>query len=46
MKEPPDISMTKKRNQTVGGAIQQYSQRLFQFIRGRVSTNADAEDIL
>lgn len=46
MKEPPDILMTKKRNQTVGGAIQQYSQRLFQFIRGRVSTNADAEDIL
>ena len=46
MKEPPDIVMTKKRNQTVGGAIQKYSQRLFQFIRGRVSTNADAEDIL
>ena len=46
MKEPPDISMTDKRNQTVGGAIQKYSQRLFQFIRGKVSTNADAEDIL
>jgi len=46
MKEPPDISMTEQRNQTVGGAIQEYSQRLFQFIRGKVSTNADAEDIL
>jgi len=48
MKEPPDISisMTKKQNQTVGRAIQQYSQRLFQFIRGKVPTNADAEDIL
>jgi len=46
MKEPPDISMTKKQNQTVGGAIQKYSQRLFQFIRGKVPTNADAEDIL
>ncbi len=46
MKEPPDISMTDKRNQTVGGAIQKYSQRLFQFIRGKVATNADAEDIL
>lgn len=46
MKEPPDIIMTKKRNQTVGGAIQKYSQRLFQFIRGKVPTNADAEDIL
>ncbi len=46
MKEPPDIIMTEKRNQTVGGAIQQYSQRLFQFIRGKTQTNADAEDIL
>lgn len=46
MKEPPDISMTEKRNQTVGGAIQKYSQRLFQFIRGKTKTNADAEDIL
>ena len=46
MKEPPDISMTQKSNQTVGGTIQKYSQRLFQFIRGKVATNADAEDIL
>jgi len=46
MKEPPDISMTEKRNQNIGGVIQEYSQRLFQFIRGKVSTNADAEDIL
>lgn len=46
MKEPPDIIMTEKRNQTVGGAIQQYSQRLFQFIRGKTQTKADAEDIL
>jgi len=50
MKEPPDISMTEKRNQkrnqNVGGVIQEYSQRLFQFIRGKTKTNADAEDIL
>ena len=46
MKEPPDIPMAEKRNQTVGSAIQTYGQRLFQFIRGKVSTNADAEDIL
>ena len=46
MKEPPDISMTEKRNQNIGGVIQEYSQRLFQFIRGKTKTNADAEDIL
>ena len=46
MKEPPDISMAAQRNQTIGGTIQKYSQRLFRFIRGKVATNADAEDIL
>ena len=38
--------LTDQRNQTVTSAITQYSQRLFKFIRGRVSSNADAEDIL
>lgn len=46
MKEPPDLSMAENSNRTIGQTIQKYSQRLFQFIRGRVSTNADAEDIL
>lgn len=38
--------MTEKRNQNVAGAVQEYGKRLFRFIRSRVSTNADAEDIL
>ncbi len=34
------------RNQTLGQIIRGYSQRLYGFIRGRTSNDADAEDIL
>jgi RNA polymerase sigma factor (sigma-70 family) len=37
--------MAQKRDTTVNSAMKQYGQRLFRFIRGRVSSNADAEDI-
>lgn len=40
------ISMARQRENTVGGAVQTYGTRLFRFIRGKVPTNADAEDIL
>ncbi len=38
--------MTTQRDKTVVGAMREYGQRLSRFIRGRVSTQADAEDIL
>ena len=37
--------MAEKRENTITGAVAEYGKRLFQFIRGRVRTNADAEDI-
>lgn len=40
------LSMAKQRENSIGGAVQAYSNRLFRFIRGKVPTNADAEDIL
>ena len=39
-------TMAEERNRTISGVISAYSRRLFRFIRGRVSSNADAEDIL
>ncbi len=38
--------MTQQREKTVKGAVDKYGRGLFRFIRGRVATNADAEDIL
>lgn len=38
--------MTEKRERTIQNAVQNYGQRLFRFIRDRVRTNSDAEDIL
>ncbi|MEM1320642.1 MAG: sigma-70 family RNA polymerase sigma factor [Bacteroidota bacterium] len=38
--------MTQKRENTISSLIKTYNRRLFQFIRGRVPNNADAEDIL
>ncbi len=38
--------MAEKRNRTITGVIKEYNRRLLGFIRGRVSNNADAEDIL
>jgi RNA polymerase sigma factor (sigma-70 family) len=42
MSEP----MAEKRERTITSIISDYSSRLFRFTRGRVSTNADAEDIV
>lgn len=41
-----DLSLANKRDHTVTEVVSEYGQRLFRFIRSRVSTNADAEDIL
>ncbi|GJM33263.1 MAG: RNA polymerase subunit sigma-24 [Saprospiraceae bacterium] len=38
--------MTKQRDKTITEAMADYGKRLFRFIRGRVATQADAEDIL
>ncbi len=38
--------MAEKRERTISKVINDYSNRLFRFVRGRVSTNADAEDIM
>ena len=38
--------MTNKRQTTITGVIKEYNRRLSGFIHGRVSNNADAEDIL
>lgn len=37
--------MAEQRQNTIQGAVKAYGSRLFQFIRNRVRTNADAEDI-
>lgn len=37
--------MARERETAVNSAMNKYGQRLFRFIRGRVSSNADAEDI-
>ena len=39
------MSAAAKRN-NITGAIKDYGQRLFSFIRGRVKSREDAEDIL
>ena len=38
--------MSAKREKNITGVVKEYGNRLFRFIRSRVSTNADAEDIL
>ena len=40
------MAENNERNIKVGSAVREYGSRLFGFIRNRVSTNADAEDIL
>ena len=40
------ISMADQQRQNIIQAVRDYSKRLFYFIRGRVNTNEDAEDIL
>lgn len=39
-------TMAEERKQNISSIVKAYSTRLFRFIRSRVSTNADAEDIL
>jgi RNA polymerase sigma factor (sigma-70 family) len=41
-----NLQMTEPREKVIQRAVTTYGQRLFRFIRDRVSTNADAEDIL
>ena len=38
--------MSEKREKNITGVVAAYGNRLFRFIRSRVPTNADAEDIL
>jgi RNA polymerase sigma factor (sigma-70 family) len=38
--------MTAQREQTILESVREYGSRLFRFIRGRVPTDADAEDVL
>src|SRR4029078_10139181 len=40
------ISMAAQRRQNIIQAVRDYGKRLFYFIRGRVNTDEDAEDIL
>ena len=40
------ISMADQRRQNIIQAVREYGRRLFYFIRGRVNTDEDAEDIL
>lgn len=40
------LSMTEKRKQSIAQALKQYGSRLFGFIRSRVKSNEEAEDIL
>jgi RNA polymerase sigma factor (sigma-70 family) len=40
------ISMADQRRQNIIQAVREYGKRLFYFIRGRVNTDEDAEDIL
>ena len=46
MIQAADITMTEKRTQDIVQTVASYSKRLFHFIRGRVKTDEDAEDIL
>jgi len=46
MVQPANIAMAEERRQNIIQAVQNYSKRLFHFIRGRVNTDEDAEDIL
>jgi RNA polymerase sigma factor (sigma-70 family) len=40
------LTVSQKRNQTIQEAVQQYGKKLFDFIRFRVSSTEDAEDVL
>lgn len=38
--------MAQERNRTIANVVSEYGKRLFSFIRSRVASNADAEDIM
>ncbi len=40
------VTLTEEKSQNIVQTIQEYGKRLFSFIRGRVRTDEDAEDIL
>ena len=40
------IQMAKKQKKNIAGVVEEYSSRLFGFIRGKVSSRVEAEDIL
>ena len=46
MVQSVNITMAEERRQNIIQAVRDYSKRLFHFIRGRVNTDEDAEDIL
>jgi RNA polymerase sigma factor (sigma-70 family) len=46
MNDSPTIPMSPARGQIIGQAVRDYGTRLFRFIRGRVRSDEDAEDIL
>jgi RNA polymerase sigma factor (sigma-70 family) len=46
MVQSANIVMAEERRQNIIQAVRDYSKRLFHFIRGRVNTDEDAEDIL
>lgn len=46
MVQSANIAMAEERRQNIIQAVRDYSKRLFHFIRGRVNTDEDAEDIL
>ena len=46
MSEVSTISVTHPLEQSIARAVRDYGKRLFGFIRGRVNTDEDAEDIL
>ncbi|CAD5251870.1 RNA polymerase subunit sigma-24 [Imperialibacter sp. EC-SDR9] len=45
MNEPVSLTMTERRSQNIAEALKQYGKRLFGFIRSRVRTLEEAEDI-
>lgn len=46
MDEPDPILMAEQPRRNIAQTVKDYGQRLFGFIRGRVKTDEDAEDIL
>ena len=41
-----DLQMTEQKTNSISNTVKQFGQKLFGFVRGKVKTNEDAEDIL